>query len=268
MRQGKTIEVNGKEMVIGYHLSERYKPINTENALSYFTQKGWRVQGRLRSSTLLGKENVTLLHPDYSYSNGDNLSIIFRNSNDGSARVGLYGGYLREACSNGLIIGDMEGFRAKHLGTIEEQLDNYYDKIAAHMESIKVKTDFMKNTILSDDDQTLLVQKVVEQLFNRDNKKMRVKVEKLTPYAITLLLRVNRVADQGSDLFTIFNRIQENIVRKGRLFYTARYEDKETNKVETKLHSVRANERKLTSFETNIKIAKAVDKFCELKKVA
>ena len=247
----KTLHTNNT--VVAEHLSEQYAPVSTRIVLAPFFNNGWTVKSRMHNFNRegLGKEKITLVHPDFLYPNGDQLTVEFLNSNHGGNAIILMGGYGRIACSNGLIIGDIVGGRFIHRGTsVYERLENQYDKIVAHLNSIKKSVEVLKSTELTEEQLDKIIGTIAKKVFEKDTKKFEVKAN-ISPSSLRQLKRVRREADNGKDAFTLLNVVQENIVRKGLLWASTTTVNKETNEVTTDTKSRNRMESSMASIAMN-----------------
>lgn len=230
-------------------LSDQYAPVNTDLLLSPFLTKGWSIVKHTARG--LGKEQITLKHNDYVYSNGDFLTIECLNSFDGSAALNLLGGYGRLVCANGLVIGDLEHGRFIHRGTkIYEKLENKYAEIVAHLDDIRRKVDVLKNATLDDTQLNKVIEGILKDVFEKDTKKYSSVVD-FNTRDIDRLKRVRRVDDTAKDSFTLLNVVQENVIRYGLLGCTVTTTDKETNEVERAYKSKNKMENSINSVKMN-----------------
>lgn len=135
---------------------------------------------------------------------------VLINSHDGSSAYQLLAGMFRLVCTNGLIIAD------RTIGAV--RIPHTADAIAR----IIAGTD----TVLGETNRLLKVQKewlklpmneVQQKKFAKAAHKIRWKFDdELNPTIDPdLLLNVRRPEDAKSDLWTVFNRVQENAVRGG-----------------------------------------------------
>ena len=235
-------------------LSDQYAPVSTQLLLKPFFDKGWYIHKHTSQFNKkgLGKENVTLRNDDYMYSNGDFLTIECLNSNNGSQALLLMGGYGRIACSNGLVIGDVEHGRFIHRGTrIYEKLNNKYDQIVAHLDRMKTEVDKLKERELDKESTERVIYNIANRIFNKDSKKSRVEVKNITPYAMRQLRKPRRTADLGFDAFTRMNVVQENIIRRGLLWANVEKTNKETSEVELTTMSKNRCENKISAIDLN-----------------
>ena len=169
-----TKQLHTNNTTIAEGLSDKYAPVSTKIVLAPFYNNGWTTKSRVNSFNRngIGKEHLTLTHPDFLYPNGDQLTIECLNSNNGLGALMLMGGYGRVVCSNGLIIGDVEGGRFVHRGTsIYEKIEDQYDTIIGHLDKIKKSVEVLKESTLTEDQLDVVIGNIAKRVFERDTKK-------------------------------------------------------------------------------------------------
>lgn len=129
--------------------------------------------------------------------------IVFTNSHDGTKSLQFHVGFIRFACSNGLIVGKQisESLRIVHKGdkaNIDEKVEEVIQWAAKAID--KLVTSYTKMT------QTVLTSAQILE-FRQKAAKLRGLDD--------INIDAKRDADVGDDLFTVYNRIQESLVRGG-----------------------------------------------------
>ena len=134
--------------------------------------------------------------------------VVLVNSHDGSSSFQLMAGVYRLVCSNGLIVGNTDSeIRMRHsghdaIGNVIEgacKIIDDFDRISAQIESFKA-------VILSNDAQRAFGSAALALRFD-DTENAGINAGQL--------LLPRRSADTSSDLWTTFNRIQENVIKGG-----------------------------------------------------
>jgi hypothetical protein len=143
--------------------------------------------------------------------------VMFINSHDRSSRFQMFGGLFRLVCSNGLIVSAgsaVEPVRLRH--TI-----NMVDE--AVLQALSLIEQSAEITEVIDDMRKLKMTKAQQEKFALDAFTMgrfgRAESES-TPDVMTLLA-ARRPADEGDDLWHVFNRVQENVTKGGAVLHTA-----------------------------------------------
>ena len=238
-------------------LSDQYAPVDTPILLMPFTNNGWYVHKHRKAfnNKGLGTEQITLRNDNYTYATGDFLTIEALNSNNGTTSLMLMGGYGRVVCSNGLVIGDIENGRFVHRGrSIYEKLENQYEKIVAHLDIIKSNVDKLKNTDLTAEQCLEAIELVAKGTFNSDSSKKKIEFVDFGYNTLRNLTRVRREGDNFSDAFTVMNRVQEAILRRGVLTVKIKETNKETGEERFRFSTKRPMEHKVTSQVTMNKL--------------
>lgn len=145
--------------------------------------------------------------------------IILYNSHDGSSAVKLFAGCYRFICSNGIIAGEGFNARAYHnkaaIQGFEEMLKNTVETLPMLMQRIER----LKNTQLNSEQAYEMARasaKVRWELY-ADLQDKETKGTYASEATIRDLLMASRQEDQSQDAFTVFNRIQEGVIR-GKAF--------------------------------------------------
>ena len=190
----------------------KYRFIPTTDVVSLFEKNGWycsqAIEQRVKKDDRRGFQKHSLkFEPIVPLVIGDTkLQVVMTNSHDGLSSFRFNIGLFRQACANGLIVGDSLGFwKITHSGYKNE---NVIDVIGEVIETAPKLTEHVRKmqSITLSEPQRLAFAKAAITLKFGDKKEI---VE------CTKLLRPRRVADSGKDLWTSFNVIQENILKGG-----------------------------------------------------
>ena len=154
---------------------------------------------------------------DLASLNADDIrpEIILYNSHDGSSSVKLFAGAFRFICSNGIVAGDGFQNRMYHntsaLSGFEDMLRNTVANLPAMMERINL----LKSVQLSSASAYEMAKRSVATRW--DTYDAQTKGVYAIEKTITDVLAINRNEDDHMDAFTVFNRIQESVIR-GKAF--------------------------------------------------
>jgi len=190
-------------------MSPRYKTVQTNLIAQKFKDLGFIVDGvhHRRSRTLqagYGRHMVKLSHPELLKSTDHNdvkMQLIVTNSFDGSSAFKIQLGFFRFVCANGMIVGEtLESYKHKHTGMILEELDESIERIAAQVKNLSGLLSKMKEKNLS-----------TAQIISFEHEAMKLRSDKIQAVEWT----ARREEDKPLDLFTVYNRIQEDLVRGG-----------------------------------------------------
>jgi hypothetical protein len=129
------------------------------------------------------------------------LQLLLTNSHDGSSSFQLQLGIYRLVCSNGLVVGNtFETIRLRHSGNIIEQIEPAVERMIAQLEHLDNAIDRMKMKTMTNAEIFLFFHNAVKVRY--PNKGM-----------LDVSVPINREADKPTDLFTVYNRVQEALIR-------------------------------------------------------
>lgn len=193
-------------------VSERYKFVSTQSVIDAMQSRGFEVQPIKRSRSQFGLHILRFRHPDLlPVQIGESMvtpELIFKNSHDGTAAAGIIAGAFRAACFNGLILGVGYAVRMIHTGDINKDIAAV---IPDALNLLLGGIDTMKrwsSVQLTLTQQKVLAARCLQARFS-DETLNQSNVADLIDQVIT----PQRDEDRAPDLFTVFNRIQERLVR-------------------------------------------------------
>jgi len=205
-------------------LSGRYGFVDTAAAISILNDHGWNPVRAVQKPSRLS-ENIPFQDHMISFAATDNNdrenqpNIILYNSHNGKSALKLFIGVYRMLCSNGIIAGDsLFESKMRHSATTANGFSNLIQSQSDNVPALMDKIDGMQNQILDHD-------QIVD--FAYDAVNLRWDMLQDTPpdnrngsYAdqfrtVKQALRVRRHGDGGNDKYTVFNRLQESLIRGG-----------------------------------------------------
>lgn len=196
------------------HLTDKYVSLHTADLIPVLADYGYEpvqaAQKRSRKASPDHTTHILAFAKPNSLQDGIRSEIILMNSHDGTGAVRLYAGVFRAVCTNGLIAGD--GFQSriyhsKALTGFEEMLRN----TVATLPDLMGRIDKMRGVSLS-----------VGQAHDMAIAGVATRWDDYTgqqrgAYAVAQtvkdVMNVRRNGDEGYDAFTVFNRIQEGVIR-------------------------------------------------------
>jgi hypothetical protein len=193
--------------------SDRYTYIPTIDVLQGLRKEGFSpfmvCQTRTRDDAKRDhtKHMIRLRHANQIAGKEAN-EIILLNSHDGSSSYQMLAGVFRFVCSNGMVCGDtVSDIRVRHSGKI---IDNVIEGAFSVLENFDLVSDQvagMKSITLNDGQQRAFARAALSLKYD----------DELTPAPISeeKLLTPHRMEDRPSDLWTTFNKTQENLIRGG-----------------------------------------------------
>jgi len=190
-------------------VSEKYQLIPTKEIAQKFFDLGFKVDEyksvRVRDASRQGyqKHFVRLSHPTMltTKHNDVKLQLLVTNSHDGSSSFTIQLGIFRLVCSNGLVVGTtFESVSIRHTKKAVIEIEPAVERIVAQVAKLDRYLTAMKGTKLSDAQMKEFYQKAIAIRY-QDNKYSDVDISS------------RRSADDGNDLFVIYNRTQEALMR-------------------------------------------------------
>ncbi|MHB9376075.1 DUF932 domain-containing protein (plasmid) [Pseudomonas amygdali pv. morsprunorum] len=195
--------------------SERYRYIPTVEVLNGLRKEGFEpfmvCQTRVRNVEKVEhtKHMIRLRHASNIMDKEAN-EIILLNSHDGSSSYQMIGGVFRFVCANGLVLGEsFADQRVRHSGkhdVIGEVIEGAYT-VLDQFKKADEQRDVMKQTKLQEFEQLALAAGAIAYRYDQR--------EGPAPITASQLLRARRLEDHSNDLWTTFNRVQENVIRGG-----------------------------------------------------
>lgn len=202
--------------------SERYTQIPTIQVVEALRAEGWMpvlaTETRVRDESKFGfaKHLLRFRHRDDlergTFQVNDKFSeVVVVNSHDGSSSYQLHAGIYRLACSNGMIVADstLETQRVRHSGDVVNNVIEGVYSIVEELPAIEGKIDNFRSIQLHADEQRALA-----------TAAMSLRWDEAAPVDQGSVLQVKRASDRGDDLWMVFNRVQENIIRGGLRGFT------------------------------------------------
>ena len=195
--------------------SSKYTFIPTERVLSGLLGAGFvpvdarQTQAR-RSSPAHARHMLRLRRRFETIEFKDAIpEIVFLNSHDGTSAYQLRMGLYRVVCTNGLIVsrGAFPAYCASHRGDVVEAVITRALKMAEEFDGLAALVERMEQRHLLKE----------EQLRFAENLPWLsgFPTQRSPGCAPSQLLNCRRVEDLGDDLWTVTNRIQENLLRGG-----------------------------------------------------
>lgn len=192
--------------------SERYTYIPTITLLNKLREEGFEpffaCQTRVRN---IDKQEHTKhmlrLRRRDTITGTEVPEIILLNSHDGSSSYQMIPGMFRFVCMNGMVCGDTFGeIRVPHKGDIVGQVIEGAFEVLKTFDDIGDNMAEMKTINLNPAEQLLFAAAALDYKYGEERQ----------PVTASQILEPRRFEDRKSDIWTTFNRVQENLI-KGRL---------------------------------------------------
>jgi len=193
--------------------SQRYTYIPTINVLDGLRKEGFSpfmvVQTRTRNPDKREhtKHMIRMRHANQIQA-GEANEIILLNSHDGSSSYQMLAGVFRFVCQNGMVVGDTVGdIRVPHKGDVISQVIEGAYQVVDSFAAADEQREGMQSLTLPEGEQTAFARAALALRYDDDTAP--------APITEQQLLTPKRWEDRKPDLWTTFNRVQENMVRGG-----------------------------------------------------
>ena len=222
------------------NVSEKYSHIPTERVMDDMSALGWNVvdakEIKARKNQGFQKHMLIFANPEIIINGNDGDTvfprILLTNSHDGKNAFTFKAGLFRLVCSNGLVIADEQfgEMKIRHMGYDFEALQ---DLITQMVEKLPLTVESMnkfKNKQLSEEQKQKFALEALGLRFDTENKTFNVS-EFLTP---------TRKEDEGNDLWSVFNLVQEKLVN-GMVDYRAGSKQRKARRIKNFQQDVKLN---------------------------
>ena len=253
--------INPIEQVKALTDRESYGFVNTQQVLNTFSLAGWHPTdtkvGRVNKPEKQGfqKHLIRLENPLFqsieglSQNNKSVPQLVLLNSHDCSTSMQLFFGLVRIACLNGIIAGtNLNSMRLVHSKAITSKLPQAIEYMVNNFENFTNQVVQLQNKTMSVAAQNEFVKRVYSARLESVNN-----IEKID-FSLPQILRH---ADAGTDAYSIFNRVQEKIVRGGiHYVYTRHTKNENGDIIDSRL--VNGTTRKIASVTAQVKLNQLV----------
>ena len=191
-------------------VSSRYQFVDSREIVRRFADEGWQVASASaaaprKNAAAFAKHIIDFRHPDLREIRGAVPRIILTNSHDGSSSARLLAGVFRFVCSNGLVVGDVAHNEiVRHAGDAAADLIHRMRTLSRNTVQLYDKIDRWSNKQLTRTQRTTFARFAAQLRWGDAHR-----------FEPEDLLMVRRAEDDRGDLWTTFNRLQENTVRGG-----------------------------------------------------
>lgn len=195
--------------------SARYTYIPTIDVVSALRREGFEpfmvAQSRARdvSRREFTRHMLRLRHAGAVVSKvGDEIpEVVLINSHDGTSSYQMVAGLFRLICTNGLMVGSsMDEIRVHHTGDVVGRVIEGAYTVVEEFGRVQAQADSMKAIALTDGEQRAFGQAALVAKYGE---------QPAYPVTVDQVLQPRRSDDNGADLWRVFNRTQENLVRGG-----------------------------------------------------
>ena len=198
--------------------SEKYAYIPTITLLDNLQREGFEpffaCQSRVRDPDRREHTKHLLRLRRAGQINGQQVpEIILLNSHDGSSSYQMLPGLFRAICTNGLVCGQSFGeIRVPHRGDVAGKVIEGAYEVLGVFDRVEEKRDAMQSLMLPPPAQQALANAALTYRFGEEHH----------PVTATQILTPRRHEDRKDDLWSVFNRCQENLLKGGLAGRTAK----------------------------------------------
>ena len=201
-------------------VSKHYTHIPTTKVIDDMRLLGWdvvdakEVKSRKASTRGVQKHLVVFRNPEVVINgeDGDEVfpQILLTNSHDGKNAFTFTAGLFRMICENGLVISteQFEDVKMRHMGYTFEDLQTNIREMVARLPLTVESMNAMKQIELGEEQALAFAKEALETRFDKSQMN-RIKVD------LKELLEPTRKEDKGSDLWSVFNVVQEKLLGGG-----------------------------------------------------
>ncbi len=229
-------------------VSRRYAFVPTAQIVSRLRDSGWipvdAFEQRVRLDERRGfqKHMIRFQRQDVApESNEYTAELVLVNSHDRSSAYHLHAGLFRFVCGNGMIIADatFEKVAIRHSGFTPDEVVNASFRVLDSVPKLTENVESFRARSLTSAEQKAFAESAI--ILKYDDVQT-------APVGPDVVLQPRRYVDDGKDLWSTFNRVQENLVRGGLKDFSRR----NTN---GKRHT---RTRPVTGIDENVKLNKAL----------
>ena len=202
-------------------LTDRYVSLNTSDIIPLMQDYGYHVtqaaQKRSRTANPEFSSHMLAFSKSSDIAELDSIrpELILYNSHDGTGAVKLFAGAFRFICSNGIVAG--EGFQSRmyHNKSALAGFEDMLKTTVATLPNLMQRIDTLRNTQLSmGDAYEMAIQGVATRWTDYTGQE---RGSYAVAQTVKDVMNVRRNGDEGYDAWTVFNRIQEGVVRGNAL---------------------------------------------------
>ena len=191
-------------------LSDKYVFVPTDEIIESFLKEGWKIsEVKQNGKGVHGVHQIKFRNGELPKVGDTLFEAVVRNSHNGMSTLSVSAGLFRLCCSNGLTVptSTAESFKVRHSRFDLDEVKRLTESFAGKLPKIESSVKRMMEREMTIDEKIEFVRKSVGIRFGQDKV--------LNELQIVGLLTPNRDEDQGDDLWTTFNVVQEKYIRGG-----------------------------------------------------
>lgn len=231
-------------------MSARYTQIPTIRIVDALRGEGWAPvlaqETRVRDASRAGyaKHLIRFRHVDdlqrVAVKNETVSEIVLLNAHDGSSSYQIHAGLYRFVCGNGMVVSDSTFSKrcVRHSGDIVGNVIEGVYEIVNDLPTVCEKIESFRAISLTSEEQAVFGKSAIQLRWDDE--------EKAPPVTPERVISAKRTEDKTNDLWTVFNRVQENILKGGlrghvRDERTGAYKKTTTREVKSVTENVKLN---------------------------
>jgi hypothetical protein len=208
-------------------LSSRYGQVTTTKAIDILSDFGFlpvqaaQVKARTHSAAQHGSHLLAFAQGGDRQGDGRGEVILY-NSHDGTSSLKLFAGFYRFICSNGIVAGDGFASKLRHTSGTVSGFEGMVRDVAGSLPELMDRiAQFRSRTIsdnaardLAENAAALRWEKLADAGYDVETG-LPLHGSFYTPRTVDRILSPRRRGDNQADLWSVFNRIQESVMRGG-----------------------------------------------------
>ena len=195
-------------------VSDKYSFIPTIRMIESLTKEGWNIvqagEHRVRNQSKKGyqKHLLRFNHPSLPRVADSEIDLLVYNSHDRTSAFKFCAGMFRFVCTNGLAVGTnlFEPISVRHFGF---KADNVINASYRLIDNVPKITDQVKRFT------EIPLEPQEREIYAANALSLKYDVGKM-PITAVQALQVRRYDDNKNDLWSVFNRVQENLIKGQR----------------------------------------------------
>lgn len=205
-----------KDWRASQRINSKETMVETLDAVREFQKQGWNIAGayeqRNKNNRKVGSHFIRMEHPDFKVTNSKGktdavATMNIFNSTNGAKPMELDLGAYRQVCSNGAIAyTEYSSTSIPHTEKGQYDLQEILCDLGIRTQGVMEEFNKLKERNVSPAEALELAVKAAEIRFGKGHR-----------IDVSQLLNVVREEDKGDDVWTVFNRIQENLTQPHRI---------------------------------------------------
>jgi hypothetical protein len=202
--------------------SDKFRPIPTIEVVRGLAREGFSVVGASQSVARHADRRdytkhllrIRKLDEAVSFRTGDTVpEMLLKNANDGSAAYDLMSALFRIACLNSMVsmVSELSSCKVRHAGNVTDKVIEGTFSVIDQSRKALAAPEAWSGVQLSNEEQMIFAQGAHQVRFGTPEDDA-APVSAIEPVQ---LLQPRRWEDRSNDLWTTFNRVQENAIKGG-----------------------------------------------------